>query len=72
MDSAVRAADGTSTITPGVLMPASAHIEAKRAASSAVEIIGAMTHTSASESFSASAMASSWRSSTPGVVKSVR
>ncbi|MNG33052.1 hypothetical protein D3C84_1192040 [compost metagenome] len=72
MASAVRAAEGTSTMTPGVLMPASAHIEAKRAASSAVEIMGAMTQTSASDCFSARAMASSWRSRTPGVVKSVR
>ncbi len=72
MASAVSAADGTSTMTPGVLIPAAVHSEAKRAASSAVEIIGAITQTSASDAFSARAMACSWRSRTPGVVKSVR
>ncbi|BAS15500.1 hypothetical protein AHiyo8_38030 [Arthrobacter sp. Hiyo8] len=71
-DAEVNAAEGTSTITPGVLIPAASHIDAKWAASAAVEIMGAMTHTSASVSSAAMAMASSWRSKTPGVVKSVR
>lgn len=57
MADAVRAADGTSTMTPGVLSPAEAHSEAKRRASSAVEIMGAMTCTSELWASAAAAMA---------------
>jgi hypothetical protein len=59
-------------MTPGVFRPAAAHSAAKCLASGRVAIMGAMTHTSASESAAAWAIADSWRSSTPGVVQSVR
>ncbi|MNW66110.1 hypothetical protein D3C74_445520 [compost metagenome] len=66
------AADGTSIMVPAVARPAARAIFAKSSASAGVEIIGAITQTSASCSLPACAMALSWRSSTPGLDRSVR
>ena len=70
--SAMSAADGTSIIMPAVLSPYERALSVKALASSAVEIMGAMTHTFASVLASALARASSWCSRTSGSRRVVR
>ena len=70
--SAFTAAAGVSTITPCTGRSTSLSIFAKLRASEVVEIMGAITQISASDSSYAFLMASSWRVSTPGTVQSVR
>ena len=70
--SAMRAAEGTSIIMPAVFRPWARACSVKALASSAVEIMGAMTHTLALVAASALARAWSWCSRTSGSRRAVR
>src|SRR5665647_1226981 len=64
MGPALRAAEGTSTMTPAVGRPASRARPTNSSASATVETMGAITHTSAVCAVAARAIAVSWRTST--------